>query len=292
MTLHAIDQQLIRNMDIDGLKIPTVGVKFFGSDESIPDELTRYKPDGLTLTCCQAVRQAELGDPVLLTADTIGCVAAAISLGLVDRNQDTPLGESLVYTDIMKTQADHGTQFIPPTPRQFTEGTVYACKAVGRSDFALFGPEDSGRFKDQPTAHVAVEEMMAIQPATTQAVLFAPLDFESDWLTPDVIVMSVRPVELTRIVQAYQFQTGKRVNASLGGLRVLDSDLIARPYLTGEINISTYCLGARLIAKNGPNRMGIGIPTADFRLIAEGMEASQTGYPFPLYPGASDFQAN
>ena len=43
-----------------------------------------------------------IGDSVLLTANTIGCVAAAISFGLVDKNQDRPMGDSLVYTDIMK----------------------------------------------------------------------------------------------------------------------------------------------------------------------------------------------
>ena len=71
---------------------------------------------------------------------------------------------------------------------------------------------------------------------------------------------------------------------------MVNSDLMARPYLTGEINISTYCMGARLIAEFGPDRMGIGIPFDKFKTIVEGMEASQKGYPFQLYPGAS--QAN
>ncbi len=74
----------------------------------------------------------------------------------------------------------------------------------------------------------------------------------------------------------------------MGGLRMVNSDLIARPYLSGEINISTYCLGARLIAQFDADRMGMGIPFKDFKIIVEGMEQSQTGFPFQLYPGASE----
>lgn len=74
----------------------------------------------------------------------------------------------------------------------------------------------------------------------------------------------------------------------MGGLRVVNSDLIVRPYLTQEINISTYCLGARLIAQYEANRLGIGFPFHLYELVAQGMVASRTGYPFPLYPGVAD----
>jgi len=52
---------------------------------------------------------------VLPTRESIGCVAAAITLGLVDKNQGTPLRESLVYTDIMKGQAPDRAHFIMAT---------------------------------------------------------------------------------------------------------------------------------------------------------------------------------
>lgn len=74
----------------------------------------------------------------------------------------------------------------------------------------------------------------------------------------------------------------------MGGLRVVNSDLIVRPFLTGEINVSTYCLGARLIAQFEADRMGIGMPYKDFLTIAQGMKDSRTGFPFHLYPGARE----
>lgn len=279
--------RMVAAMGVEGLTIPTACVKIYKQGDEIPAGVRDCEPEGITLTSCQSARQAGFGDSVLLTSSTIGCVAAAISFGLVDKNQDKPLGDSTVYTDIMKQQAADADGFVPPSPKDFSDGTVYACAAAGRPDFALFGENDSGRFDSTETARRAMEDMIAIQPADTQGVFLYALDFDDEDVTPDVVVMSVRSVELTRIIQAYQFHTGKRVNASMGGLRVVNSDLIVRPYLTGEMNISTYCLGARLIAEYEGNRIGVGMPFAVFEEIVRGMESSKGGFPFPLYPGAN-----
>jgi uncharacterized protein (DUF169 family) len=280
---------MIENMGVPGLVIPITAVKFYrGNDAVIPENVLKYKPEGITLTSCQAAKQASLGDPVCLSFENIGCVAAAITFGLVDQNQGTPMGGSRVYIDLMEKQATDKGAFHPPSPKDFTDGRVYACKDAGCDDFALFGKTDSGRFKTTGIAKTAMADMMAIQPADTKAVFFYSTQLDLPDLIPDVVVMSVRPVELTRLIQAYQFNTGNRVTASMGGLRVVNSDLIVRPYLTQAINISTYCLGARLIAQYEGNRLGIGMPYNDFLIIAEGMKDSRTGFPFHLYPDADN----
>lgn len=280
--------RLITAMDVPELTIPTVGIKFFRLDEVIPQEITAFAPHELTLTSCQATKQAGLGDPVLLTLDNIGCVAAAISLGLVDQDQAQPLRGARVYTDLMHHQSGLGSEFTAPTPKDFTEGVVYACHSAGRPEFCLFGTHDQGRFQSQEIARTAVAAMMAIQPAAMRGIFFYPPDFTDTTIIPDVVVMNIRPIELTRIIQAQQYLSGKRLEASIGGLRAVNSDLIVRPYLTQRINISPYCLGARLIARYEANRLGIGIPYAEFHTIVAGMEASRTGYPFAEYPGAMD----
>ncbi|MHC4407372.1 MAG: DUF169 domain-containing protein [Planctomycetota bacterium] len=272
--------------DVPGLEIPITAVKLFTSEDEVPQSVREHAVEGLTLTSCQATKQASLGDAVCLTRKNIGCVAAAISLGLVDENEDRPIQDSLVYTDIMREQSGEGNGFTPPTPQDFQQGTVYACAAAGRPDFGLFGERDSGRFQDVATARNAVQDMVALQPASMAAVFLYSPTFTAMDLIPDVVVLSVRPVELTRLIQGYWFLTGERVNASMGGLRMVNSDLIARPYVTGEINTSPYCLGARLIAQFGPDRMGVGMPWNKFRTVVEGMEASRAGYPFAAYPGA------
>ena len=276
---------------VSGLEIPCTGVKFYEHGAMVPPEVQAMEPKGLTLTSCQATKQASLGDAVCLTRENIGCVAAAISLGLVDQHQSEPVGDSLVYTEIMRDQSGEGDGFVPPSPEDFTSGKVYACAAAGRKEFALFGENDTGRFNDVATAQKAVSDMIAIQPGSMQALFLYPPEFDDVDVIPDVVVLSVRPVELTRLIQGYGFATGKRLEASMGGLRMINSDLIARPYLTGEINASPYCLGARLIAQFGPDRMGVGAPWDQFQKVVEGMEASMGGYPFELYPGADPASA-
>jgi uncharacterized protein (DUF169 family) len=286
--IQELYDQMIDAMNVDGLQIPIASVKFYKQGETIPQAVIECVPDGITLTSCQSARQAGFGDSVLLTAESIGCIAAAITFGLVDENQDRPMGESLVYTDVMKDQSGMGEAFQPPTPHDFTTGTVYACTAAGRPDFALFGKDDSGRFESPEIARKAISDMMAIQPATTQAVFIYAREFDEVDVEPDVVVLAVRPVELTRIIQAYQFQTGNRVTSSMGGLRVVNSDLMVRPYLTQDMNISTYCLGARLIGGFEADRLGIGMPFSQFKEMIDGMKLSQGGFPFQLYPGSAD----
>ncbi len=286
--LRTLYRDMIIAMGVEGLNIPVTAVKFFKNGDTIPDKIMEYHPDDLTVTSCQATKQASLGDAVCLTRENIGCIAAAITFGLVDQYDDKPLGKSRVYTDMMRQQSDALNDFIPPSPKDFTSGIVYACKDSNNPDFCLFGHDDSGRFKTVELAQNAISEMMAIQPATMKAVFFCSPEFDEIELEPDIIVLSVRPVELARIIQAYQFTTGKRVTANMGPVRVVNSDLIVRPYLTQEMNISTYCIGARLIAQYEADRMGLGIPFNTFKLIAEAMHASKTGYPFHLYPGADD----
>ncbi len=84
--LNQLYNKVIKFMNIKGLEIPLTAVKFFKNEDTIPQEIVQYKPSGITLTSCQANKQASLGDVVLLTKENIGCIAAAISFGLVAQN--------------------------------------------------------------------------------------------------------------------------------------------------------------------------------------------------------------
>ena len=66
MTLYS---RMLTSMRLDGMRLHFCAVKFFRHDEEIPEGVMEHLPTGLTLTSCQAVRQASLGDAVLLTAE-------------------------------------------------------------------------------------------------------------------------------------------------------------------------------------------------------------------------------
>ncbi len=280
-----LSQALLTNMADWPLNIPLAGVKFYRKGEAIPPEVKSFETDNVSLTSCQANRQASLGDAVLLTLNNIGCIAAAITLGLVDQHQTKPLAGKRVYTEIMREQAPQPA-FTPPSPEDFTNGTVYAAPAAGRREFCLFGENDSGRFKTPEIARKAIAQMSALQPASMEAVFFFSPEFDETDILPDVVTLNVRPVELTRIAQAWMFLTGERVEGSMGPVRVVNSDLVVRPYLTGKMNYSSYCVGARLIAQYEADRLGLGMPWSVFEQTVQGMSESRGGYPFERYPGA------
>lgn len=284
--LNVYTQRLHAALDAQGVVIPVNGVKIYNKGESLPEVAAEAVTDHLTVTSCQAVRQAALGDAITLTLDNIGCVAAAITFGLVDENSTSPLGGSRIYTDLMAGKTEQGTLYKAPAPKDFTAGRVYACQEEDNRKFCLFGAEDSGRFQSIDVARRAISGMSALQPADTQAVFFYPADSEEPLPEPDVVVLSVRPVEMTRLIQGYQYLTGERIIANMGPLRAVNSDLIVRPLKEQCINISPYCLGARLIGQFEADRMGMGMPWEHYKLMVEGLEASRTGYPFKEYPGA------
>jgi uncharacterized protein (DUF169 family) len=280
-------QRFEKAMNVEGLRVPFTAVKFYRFEDEIPKSVCDQFTDELTFTSCQAHRQSMLGDSLLLMKENVGCVAAAITFGLVDKNDPNPLNGSRVYTDIMKEQSGKGEAFAAPSPKDFTDGKVYACRDAGFQEYALFGEEDVGRMETVEKARRAMAEMPALQPANTKAVFFYSDEFETD-VEPDVAIAALRPVELTRFVGAWSFQTGERIAGSMGAVRAVNSDLVVRPLLTGEINVAPYCVGARMIGKLDPNRMGVGMPFAKFREATLALERSKTGYPFEQFPGARD----
>ena len=106
---------MIQAMGVPDLRIPLAAVKFFKHDDTLPDIAIRNLPAEITLTSCQALKQTFLGDSVCLTKKNIGCVAAAISFGLVDQNDEKPLEGPRVYTDIMKNNDTEAGEFTAPT---------------------------------------------------------------------------------------------------------------------------------------------------------------------------------
>ena len=77
--------RMIEALGVEDLTVPTTGVKFYKQGDEIPSGVKDFEPQGLTLTSCQSLRQAGFGDSVLLTPQSIGCVAAAITFGQIGR---------------------------------------------------------------------------------------------------------------------------------------------------------------------------------------------------------------
>lgn len=256
--------------DLEG--VAAVGVKFVRRGEAPPPQAA---PLEMAYTWCYAVKQASKGEVPLVTRDSIGCVMAAIALGLVDEDDPRPLPGWRQYSQNMLAS---------PAPLDYKEGRVFGCFAAGHQEYALYGPDDPGRFRTVEAARRAFAGMPKIQPACMDAVVAFPPHDDLEGIVPDVVVLALTPRETLRTIQGITFMTGERFAASTLGVAGFSVDLTAYPYVTGKPNASFLCVGARAVARWEGGLNGLGLPWESFLAAVEGMEASRDGYPFARYP--------
>ncbi len=262
-----IESYGVKNLDPS---VRPVGVKFITNGDPIPNE---FELDDISTPWCGAVKSASEGEPVVMTKENIGCPAGGIALGLVEPYQDTPLIGERKYTSLMENSA---------TPADFTKGLVYACKDADHMDFALFGKNDSGRYKTIGAAITAVSGMASINNEAMRAVI-AYSAKDSD-LIPDIVILPLTPKQAMRAIQGYCYPNGNRIELNTIGIRGVCADLTAYPFIHQKLNGSFFCLGARAIAGWNERVMALGMPYSIFEEMTEGMEESKNGFPYEIYP--------
>jgi uncharacterized protein (DUF169 family) len=185
-------------------------------------------------SCGYSYKAARGGWTLRATAETIGCPAGAISLGLVPADS-TQSFDGGCYVKAMAK---------PATPADFSAGFVYAPHQSRHPEFALFGEEDCGRYETLEAARQAVAEMPVIPPVMREVWYYHPLLSKVD-IEPDLVHLYCTPLQAMRLVQGYCYPTGQRFTLSCIGIRGVSCDMTAWPYMKGEINGTFLCLGAR-----------------------------------------------
>ncbi len=273
MSFEEASTRFVRMFGEKDAPVRPVGVKLIPKGKEIPE--TAVSPAEYQGTpWCGAVRIAATeNEAVVITKENVGCPAAAIALGLVDEQQTEHLQGKRKYTDLMER---------PASPADFTNGLVYACKDSGNMQFALFGKDDTGRYETLGTAIRAVSGMTAIQPAIMDAAVAYPPGKLG--ITPDVVIVGVRPKQALLAIQGHNFLTGSRFEMSTIGIRAVCADLTAVPFLEQRANGSFFCLGARAVGGWEGDLLGLGMPFSLFRIMVTGMEKSASGFPYKAYP--------
>jgi uncharacterized protein (DUF169 family) len=272
-TFHDAYRRYLASFSVPDLQdIAAVGVKFVHKGEQPPPQAA---PLDMAYTWCYAVRQASKGEVPLVNRDSVGCVMAAIALGLVDEDDPEPLPGWRQYSRNMAAA---------PAPADYKAGRVFACAAADQRRFALYGADDPGRFKSVAAAQRAFADMPKIQPACMDAVVAFPPSAELTAITPDVVILVATPRAAMRTIQGLVFSTGQRFTASTLGVAGFCVDLVTVPYVTGAANASFLCVGARAIARWEGGLCGLGLPWQTFLAAVDEMEATVSGYPFQKYP--------
>ncbi|WP_242957945.1 DUF169 domain-containing protein [Lachnoclostridium sp. An118] len=113
-------------------------------------------------------------------------------------------------------------------------------------------------------------------PVRTYGLAIVPLSLCQQ--TPDVIILMTNALQSMRMVQGYEYFTGKKPAVDMGAMQGMCSELTVSPYLTGEMNVSVLCPSTRMLCKWNENDMAVGVPFELFEMITEGVAATQPSY--------------
>lgn len=114
------------------------------------------------------------------------------------------------------------------------------------------------------------------EPVETYGIGIVPLkDCKSN---PDIIIVKANPFQAMRMVQGYEYFSGKKPVIDMGAMQGMCSELTVSPYLTGEMNVSVFCPSTRMLCKWDQADMGVGIPYELFARIVEGVVATKPNY--------------
>ena len=113
-------------------------------------------------------------------------------------------------------------------------------------------------------------------PVSTYGVAIVPL--KDCVQTPDVIIMMTNALQSMRLVQGYEYYTGKKPVVDMGAMQAMCSELTVSPYLTGEMNVSVMCPSTRMLCKWTENDMAVAVPFELFEMVTKGVEATHPNY--------------
>jgi uncharacterized protein (DUF169 family) len=267
----------------ESVEIPCCGLKFVRRGE--PDLVEHFAksprwtdsfPRSLA-SCGYSYKASLAGRTMRVTADTIGCPAGAMSLGLVPPDSHQSFKDGCSVRNMAT----------PATPADFSAGFVYAPKQSGHPEFALFGDEDCGRYETLEAARTAIASMPTIPPVMEAVYYYHPKLSEVE-VEPDLVHLYCTPLQAMRLVTGYCYPTGQRFTMSCIGIRGVSCDMTAWPYVHDDINGTFLCLGARGITGWEEQFVGFGMPLHKFEAVVAGMQKSRRGFPYDLFPKMAD----
>ncbi len=113
-------------------------------------------------------------------------------------------------------------------------------------------------------------------PVSTYGVSIVPL--ESCTLTPDVIIILCNAYQAMRLIQGFEYKTGRKPDIDMGAMQAMCSELTVSPYLSGEMNVSVMCPSTRMLCKWKPEDMAVAVPYEIFTDVVDGVLATKMDY--------------
>lgn len=87
----------------------------------------------------------------------------------------------------------------------------------------------------------------------------------------DIVILIGNARQMMRIIQGYSNKFGTARHLSTVGNQAMCSDLVAKPFVNNDINLSLMCAGARRNTQCTDGEMGTGFPIQYMRPLTEGV---------------------
>ena len=95
-----------------------------------------------------------------------------------------------------------------------------------------------------------------------------PLSEMSD---ADVVIILGMAEQIMRIMQGYTYHYGVPAPLVSVGNGAMCSDMVSKPFMRNDINLSLMCCGARTSTISDLGELGVGMPSHMFRYVADGV---------------------
>lgn len=105
----------------------------------------------------------------------------------------------------------------------------------------------------------------------TYGVVVQPIEYYTEDMTPDLVIIISNPRECMRIMQGYSYHFGVTKNISMSGNQGICSELTAYPLVNNTINVSFLCSGTRYLASWEDNEVAAGMPFEMFSGVIDGV---------------------
>ncbi len=133
--------------------------------------------------------------------------------------------------------------------------------AAGQSYYAC------GLYKDKSIARKIVDEISYINQEIYGIEIGPLLEVE----LPDLVIIACNAKQAMRIVQGYAYEMGAPKNMNFFGNQAMCGDLISKPFMNSDMNLSLFCKGARASGRFEDGEVGLSMPYHQFDIVVEGV---------------------
>ncbi len=138
--------------------------------------------------------------------------------------------------------------------------------------------------KDEESAATDLGSMSFLEKGRVRSLVLSPL--QKGLYHPDTIAVYGNPAQIMRLVQAWSYMAGKRVDGEFGG-KVECTEYLIAPYILGRPRIAIPGNGDRVMSMTQDDELVFALPGKDLPQVVEGLaragRALGARYPVPFY---------